>query len=289
MPSPVRHRIQARPPASFPAPPVDSDPDLLSSYLADAAHVPGGFAGGVAFPSDADQASALVAASSCVLAVGAQSSLTGGATPRGGLVLSTRALTTIGEPLPTGVRDRAGRELFEVRAGAGVPLKALQHTLAGRGLYYPPVPTYDGAFVGGTVATNAAGAATFKYGTTRAWVEALTVVLADGQILDLRRGAVLASADGTFEIESASGAIVTVPIPHYSMPAVPKLSAGYFAVPGMDLVDLFVGSEGTLGVIVDATLRVIRRPLSFVALVECSTEPQALAATAVLRLEAAAA
>jgi D-lactate dehydrogenase (cytochrome) len=54
---------------------------------------------------------------------------------------------------------------------------------------------------------------------------------------------------------------VRVPVPRYRMPDVPKLSAGYFAAPGMDLVDLFIGAEGTLGVIVDVTLRVVaRRP-----------------------------
>ncbi len=56
------------------------------------------------------------------------------------------------------------------------------------GKHYPPVPTFTGAFVGGIVATNAAGAATFKYGTTREWVRALTVVLASGDVLDIAAG-----------------------------------------------------------------------------------------------------
>ena len=58
-------------------------------------------------------------------------------------------------------------------------LAELDAALARAGRYYPPAPTFTGAFVGGTVATNAAGAATFKYGATRDWVAALTVVLAD--------------------------------------------------------------------------------------------------------------
>lgn len=88
-----------------------------------------------------------------------------------------------------------------VRVGAGVPLSELQRTLAAAGLYYPPVPTFDGAFVGGTIATNAAGAATFKYGSTRAWVEGLTVVLASGDVLDVTRGETLAGDDGRMEID----------------------------------------------------------------------------------------
>ena len=220
---------------------------------------------------------ALVASARQVLPVGAQSSLTGGATPRGDVVISTRALNTIGEPANG-----------SVRAGAGVPLAALQRALRSTGLYYPPVPTYDGAFLGGTISTNAAGAATFKYGSARPWVQRLTVVLADGSILDLRRGDVVASPEGWFELERPGGAPVRIPVPTYAMPEVAKLSAGYYARPGMDLVDLFVGSEGTLGFIVDADVRVIPRPRACAALVRCGSDGQALTLTAALRREAAA-
>jgi D-lactate dehydrogenase (cytochrome) len=238
--------------------------------------VPGGFAAGVGFPKDEREVAALVASAARVLPIGAQSSLTGGATPRGDIVISTRALARI---------DRPAGGL--VRVGAGVPLVELQRTLAATGLYYPPVPTFDGAFVGGTISTNAAGAATFKYGSARRWVEALHVVLADGSMLDLHRGDVVASRDGWFEIERVSGEIARVPVPTYEMPDVPKLSAGYFARPGMDLVDLFVGSEGTLGVVAEATLRVIPLPRRCAALVTCASSDQAVALTAALRAEAA--
>lgn len=266
----MRHRIKTRAPLDAAAPPIERDPAIVGSFLSDAAHVPGGFAAGVAFPKTEAEISALVRHAARVLPVGAQSSLTGGATPRGDVVLSTRALTRIGA-------SSAGA----VRVGAGVPLAALQRALAAARLYYPPVPTFDGAFAGGSVATNAAGAATFKYGSVRAWVSALTVVLASGEILDITRGDVI--ADGAFEIESTSGTVSVVPVPTYRMPSVAKLSAGYYAEPAMDLVDLFVGSEGTLGVIVEATLRVVPLPRRSVALIRCTGDPQALAVTAVLR------
>src|SRR5206468_10314639 len=121
-----------------------------------------------------------------------------------------RALTTIA-PLEDG----------RVRAGAGVPLATLQQALAANGRYYPPVPTFDGAFVGGTIATNAAGAATFKYGSTRRWVDAITVVLADGSTLDLRRGDVVAAKNG-FELQTSSGRTIRIPLPTYAMPDVAK-------------------------------------------------------------------
>jgi D-lactate dehydrogenase (cytochrome) len=73
------------------------------------------------------------------------------------------------------------------------------------------------------------------------------------------------------------------------MPDVPKLSAGYYAAPGMDLIDLFIGAEGTLGVVVEATLHVVARPRRIAALVRCTDDRQAVALTAALRREAQAA
>ena len=94
--------------------------------------------------------------------------------------------------------------------------------------------------------------------------------------------------DGAFELQDESGRTVRVPVPSYQMPAVPKLSAGYFAQPQMDLVDLFIGSEGTLAIVVDATLRVIPMPRRSVALVMCESDQHAISVTAALRREATA-
>lgn len=273
----MSYRLKARRAAHVPPPPIDRDHAIVSSFLSDAAHVPGGFAAGVTFPRNEAEVAALVAQATRVLPVGAQSSLTGGATPRGEVIVSTRALTTLHAP-------SAGY----IRVGAGVPLNTLQRTLAAAGLYYPPVPTYDGAFVGGTIATNAAGAATFKHGSTRRWVAAVTIVLANGDVIDIVRGETRASAGG-FAIELTTGEVVRVPVPSYAMPDVAKLSAGYYAKPEMDLIDLFIGAEGTLGIVTEATLKVIDRPRRVVALVRCTDDSQAVALTAMLRENAMAA
>ena len=263
------HSIRAREargdrPAS---PRIERDPDGLASVVEDAAHFPGGFASGVASPASEAEVAALVRGAAAILPIGAQSSLTGGATPRGELVLSTARLNTI-------VEHGAER----VRVGAGVSLVDLDAALAASGRYYPPVPTFTGAFVGGIAATNAAGAATFKYGTTRDWVLGLTVVLANGDVLDLERGHTIADREGAVEIVLSSGEARTLRTPGYRMPAVPKLSAGYFAAPAMELIDLFIGSEGTLGVITAVTLRVLpARPAMCLAFVPFDDRSAALA------------
>lgn len=229
-------------------PPFETDRDVVARYLEDAAHYPGGHASAVVRPSTVEEVREVVRGADRVLVVGAQSSLTGGATPAGDVVVSTERLQQV---------RLDGRR---VTAGAGVTLEALQRRLAHEQLWLPPVPTFLGATAGGAASTNAAGAATFKYGTTRDWVDGLTVVLANGEALSIQRGEKRASGDGWFELETLRMP-VRVPVPAIQMPRVPKCSAGYFSTPGMDLIDLFIGSEGTLGAIVDVTFRV--EPLPF--------------------------
>ncbi len=215
----------------------ETDPDLVARFLRDAAHYPGGYATGVVRPAAVGEVASFLAslpAGSRVLTVGAQSSLTGGATPLGDVVLSTERLATL----------QVDGDC--VRAGAGVTLQAIQDALAAVGRWLPSVPTYLGATAGGAVATCAAGAATFKYGTVRPWVHGLTVVLATGEVLELERGQRLAAS--------------LVSLPSLRMPDVPKCSAGYFIAPEMNLVDLFIGAEGTLGVITDVVFRTAPQP-----------------------------
>jgi D-lactate dehydrogenase (cytochrome) len=260
------HAIRARPPRGEPSTPtVMQDPDVLASFLEDAAHFPGGHAAGIASPISEAAVAALLRTAPSVLPIGAQSSLTGGATPMGDVLLGTSRLNRIIE---------AGSDW--VRAEPGVTLTALDMALAQTGRYYPPAPTFTGAFVGGIVATNAAGAATFKYGTTRDWVRALTVVLPSGDVLDIERGTTIA-ADGRFELVLADRT-AQIRVPHYRMPRVAKLSAGYYAAPDMDLIDLFIGSEGTLGVMTEVTLRVLpKRPAMCLAFVPFADRRAALA------------
>lgn len=150
-----------------------------------------------------------------------------------------------------------------VRVEAGVPLDHLARSLdgvrsaTGARLVYPVDPTEWSASVGGTVATNASGGRSFRYGPTGTWVRGLTLVLADGSLVELRRGEVLA---GPAEVRwpQAPGA-VPIPVPRLPRPR-SRCVAGYDLAPGGDLLDLFIGSEGTLGVVVEAELALTPAP-----------------------------
>jgi D-lactate dehydrogenase (cytochrome) len=269
-------RLQARRPVgSSEALRVVRDPDVLAAHLEDAAHFPGGHARALIVPANEAEVAEALRRSTSVIPIGAQSSLTGGATPMGEVLLSTARLNRVFSISET-----------HVRVQAGVPLRVLDQALAAAGRYFPPTPTFDGAFVGGIVATNAAGAATFKYGATRSWVDGLTVVLADGSVLDIERGATIAHPDGYFELDLLDR-LVRVPVSLYRLPQVSKLSAGYHAAPRMDLIDLFVGSEGTLGIVTEVLLRVVSpRPARCLVFVPFAHLAKALAFVRRLRDEA---
>jgi D-lactate dehydrogenase (cytochrome) len=160
---------------------VIQDPEVVTPHLEDAAHYPGGHAGSVAYPRSESDVARVVRSAASILRIGAQSSLTGGATPFGEVLLSTARLSRV-------LDVSASRISVE----AGVTLDAVQAASQAIGAAYPPAPTFTGATAGGIVATNAAGAATFKYGSTRDWVEEITVVLASSEVLDVRRGQWLA-------------------------------------------------------------------------------------------------
>jgi FAD/FMN-containing dehydrogenase len=171
-----------------------------------------------------------------VTIAGGGTGVTGGGVPLGGWVLSVEKLNRL--------EVHPGYAI----AGAGVPLRDLQAAAQRAGQFYPPDPTENSAFLGGTIATNASGSRSYRFGSTRRWVERLRVVLADGRLLDLGRGDA---------VDFDPGAV--------PLPAVTKNTAGYPLRPGMDWIDLFVGSEGTLGVVTEARVRLLPAPPAVLA------------------------
>ena len=125
--------------------------------------------------------------------------------------------------------------------------------------YYPMDPTEMSASISGTVATNASGAGTFKYGATRKWVKKIRVALANGEILDIPRGKYFASNNRIFIVKKTDGTDLIVKIPSYEFNTNVKNAAGIYSKPNMDLIDLFIGSEGVFGVITEVDVWIMEK------------------------------
>lgn len=235
-----------------------SQPDEIQSFLADSSQVGGGFAERVVFPETIEEVAAVLGEASHartpVTISGAGTGTVAGRVPFGGVVLATGKLNQIKEI----VHDDCGGG--HAVAEAGVILGDFQRAVESEGLLYPPDPTERSCFLGGTVATNASGARTFKYGPTRTYVERLQIALATGEVIDLRRGELHAEADNAIAIPLPSGRLIEARLPTYRMPQVRKHASGYYVAPGMDAIDLFIGSEGTLGVIVEIEVKLLPKP-----------------------------
>jgi D-lactate dehydrogenase (cytochrome) len=254
---------------------VKSEQDAIQSFLADASNLAGGHASRVILPESSEEAADALARASRertpVTIAGAGTGIVGGRVPFGGVVLSTERLNRIGEIVSEGAGGRATAE-------AGVVLADFQREVRARGLLYPPDPTEWSCYLGGTVATNASGARTFKYGPTREYVRRLKVALAGGDVLDLRRGEIFADDEGLLTVPLGGGRMIKASLPSISMPSTRKHAAGYYVAKGMDLVDLFVGSEGTLGVVTEVEVKLLPRPRGVLAGVVFFREEESLLA-----------
>ena len=230
-----------------------TSPDEIESFVSDASFIREGHADRVVLAETVEEVSEILANANRervpVTVSGAGTGTVGGRVAFGGIVLATDKLNHIKQIVH---EERGGFAVVE----AGVVLSDLQRAVDQEGLLYPPDPTERGCFVGGNVATNASGARTFKYGPTRNYVRRLKVVLASGEVFDLRRGEVRADTEGRIRFGNSIG----VQLPHYRMPATRKNATGYFVAPEMDAVDLFIGSEGTLGVICEVEVKLLPKP-----------------------------
>ncbi len=140
----------------------------------------------------------------------------------------------------------------------GVRLFEVSESLERYGLTYAPDPTELSAMIGGTIATNASGARSYHYGATRNWVEGLLIVFPNGGFRWIRRGDYVAEG-GTLPLPPEAG-VPSIQLPE-DYPAVEtKNAAGLYLRRGMDLVDLFIGSEGILGIIAGALVSLTDRP-----------------------------
>src|SRR5688572_21242624 len=220
--------------------------------------MPGGHAEKLFVPETADDiAEILREANEAKISVtisGARTGTVGGAIPFGGYVISLERLNKI---------KSIDQESMTAVVEPGVILAELQKAVDAEGLFYPPDPTEWSCQIGGTVATNASGARSFKYGSTRDYVTGLKVVLADGDLLDLRRGVSVSVERGPIALETLTGRAIQFIPPTYTRPDVRKNVSGFYNSQPLDAIDLFIGSEGTLGVISEVELNLLAKPEGF--------------------------
>ena len=234
------------------------------------------------FPMDESELAAILKQmSDCKLSVtiaGARTGLVGGCVPCKGALISLENF----DQVQAVYYDQPATE-WRIQSQCAVSLRSLNSQIASKNFpdlircgdsaalsglqrfkndpdhyFYPPDPTEMSASIGGTVATNASGARTFRYGPTRDWVRGLRVMLSDGETLSIPRGKYFASPGGEFTVYDSRGNDRRITLPSYRMPRT-KNTSGFYAAPQMDLIDLFIGSEGCFGIITEVTVALLRR------------------------------
>ncbi len=237
---------------------VKTQTDDLQNYLTDASNLSGGHAEKLFIPNNADEIAEILKEAHekniSVTISGARTGLVGGCVPFGGYLVSLEKLNQIKE-----INEKSAT------VQAAVILADFQKETEAKGLFYPPDPTEWSCQLGGTVATNASGSRSFKYGSTRRYVERLEIALPTGEMLDLNRGQNFSDAGGFIEITTRSGRQIRAKLPTYLQPDVRKNTSGYFSADKVDAIDLFIGSEGTLGVITKIEFSLLPKPMGFLS------------------------
>src|SRR5215204_3136682 len=169
--------------------------DEIQNYLTDASNMSGGHAEKLFVPESAEDIAEILreanASGTPVTISGARTGTVGGAVPFGGYVISLERMNKI---------KSIDRETMTAIVEPGVVLGDFQKAVEAEGLFYPPDPTEWSCQIGGTVATNASGARSFKYGATRGFVRGLKVVLANGDRLSISRGQAVSSSGEPIEL-----------------------------------------------------------------------------------------
>lgn len=227
-----------------------NDPQAIAPYLKDASNFSGGHADEVIVPETVNELIVFLKKNRLPVTVaGAGTGLTASRIPNSGVIVSLEKFNTIGQ-----IGDA------EIDVGPAVSLQDLQiHLQENSVYYYPPNPTETLASFGGMMATNASGSRSYKLGVTRDYVLSADIVLVDGRSVTLTRGASISDP-----MVMDDGSEIIFPEIGYSSPRF-KNAAGYYIQPGMDWLDLFIGSDGTLGLFTRIRLKLLPRPEAFVS------------------------
>ncbi|MBN2031297.1 FAD-binding protein [bacterium] len=254
--------------------PAKTIKENYKSYLMDESRFAGGKADQLIFAYSEDQISRTMRQSfqsnTPVTISAGRTGIVGGAIPLEGTLLSLEGMDQL-----VGVRWNDKDKCWYVQVQPGVSLQRLQEILDTNDQilynyskkfaeesdhwFYPPDPTEKSAHLGGTVATNASGARSFKYGQTRNYISGLRIMLSDGSVISLQRGKNKISSQEYCTIHSRYLNDINIHISKYRWPAV-KNTAGYYISDPMDMIDLFIGSEGTLGIITEIEVGLREKP-----------------------------
>jgi len=268
---------------------VFRDDDSARAVYAEGAGIARAMPAAVTVPADADDVAALVrwasASRTALIPRGSGSGMAGGAVGAGVIVDLSR-LDAIG-PVDS--------ERRRVMVGPGALRGAVNERAREHGLRFPVDPSSGGfCTIGGMAATNAAGAHSLRFGATRVWVTALDCVFADGSRALVRRGARLPELPTIDRfLSTAHPSILASPARVRSHLGVRKDSSGYalasYARSG-ELLDLLVGSEGTIAMFVGIELSLATLPAATSSLVaEFATLEQAVDGAARARVGGASA
>lgn len=185
----------------------------------------------------------------------ARTGLTGACVPAGSKhLISLDKLKEISNPFKS---DSTAE--YSIKVGAGVTLEELNSYLYENHyeLFFPVDPTEWTASLGGMLATNASGSRSYYYGSIRNWIKSAKIILANGELLELERGQSKVVAN-SISLKTQQGEL-SVACPDIYKPKT-KNTLGYEFHEGMDLLDLFIGSEGTLGIVSELELKLTKRP-----------------------------
>ncbi len=236
-----------------------TDKDYIEPYLKDASNF-SGEASVLFIPENVKELQDII--SDCykknirITISGARTGLTGSAVPLEGAIISTEKIKKI-------IKIDSEKETATLQPG--VVIADFQDEIKQHGFFYAPNPTETNSTIGGNVCTAASGARTFKYGTTRDFVKELTIILTNGDSLKLKRGEIFEN-DGRIKIRTEQGNENIIPIHDINMPNV-KHAAGYYLKKGMDVIDLFIGSEGTLGIVAEIEVGIVKIPEKILGLI----------------------
>ncbi len=252
------------------------DQEIITGFASDSSNLPAR-AEALCRPENEHQAAIILragrAAKIPITLSGGRSNLTGSATAESGIVLSTAKLNNT--KIVIDEKERL------VTSPVNIILEELRDIILDKtkkALHYPVDPTSRGdAWVGGTIACNASGFTPGEIGATRDWVKGVDIIFPNGLKIKAERDQYV-SEEGKF-ILTGDKQTLNWPVPTYPRPVI-KNASGPFSSPDgrIDLIDMFIGSEGLFGLVTGCILKLSPRPQDYIDLFfSLSDESQALA------------